>query len=457
MKILVVDDIPANIRLLEAKLNAEYYNVISANNGIDAIKIAEVQKPDLILLDVMMPGIDGIETCSRLKQNPSTHYIPVIMITALSDQESLVRGLQSGADEFLSKPIRDVPLFSRVRSLLRLKSLIDAAYVRSSSIETFAQLPKISLDKTKIIFYGDNYHTVNYIRETLTPQNCLIDTFERESEFKQALANDSYDIILCSHYMHGGDNLRLCSWLRSQQHTKYTPVVLVAEECDEDKLAKALELGVNDYIITPFDYHELKARLLTQLRWVYYQEHMQNVYQASIDMALTDELTGLYNRRYFSKHLAKLLQYNEREKKSEVVMMMDIDHFKSINDTFGHDAGDIVLQEVSQLMKNAVRESDFVARMGGEEFVIVMPNSRMSIGLQVAERVRSCIEAHKFIIADGREIQVTISIGVVSSFGYRDFNSDILLKAADEALYNSKTTGRNRISVGSVEKLCAHV
>ncbi|MBX9726247.1 MAG: response regulator, partial [Rickettsiales bacterium] len=131
--VLVVDDVPANVKLLEAKLTNEYYDVITAKDGFEAIEQTKAKKPDLILLDVMMPGIDGFETCRRLKQDPDVSHIPVVMVTALSEPSDRVAGLEAGADDFITKPINDTALFARVRSLVRIKVLIDELRLRDKS------------------------------------------------------------------------------------------------------------------------------------------------------------------------------------------------------------------------------------------------------------------------------------------------------------------------------------
>jgi two-component system cell cycle response regulator len=456
-RVLVVDDTLPNVKLLEAKLTNEYFDVITAHDGLQALEKADSEAPDLILLDVMMPGIDGFEVCQRLKSNPRTMHIPVVMVTALSDSSDRVRGLEAGADEFLTKPFRDLPLLSRVRSLVRLKTLMDAWQVRQ---DTGAQMGMLSqpllgtgpIKDGTIALLSDDLPLSDRFTVALAEDEHTVDVYSNVASFQRALGQKEYDLAVSLIRIGEQDVLRPCSQLRSIEKTRHLPILLIAEEEDEALLAKAMELGINDYILRPLDTHELRARTSSQIRRLRYQESLRNNYEMSISMALTDELTKLYNRRYFNVHLDSLLAQAAEHHKSTSLLLIDIDHFKNINDTYGHDEGDKILVDVAARLTRQIRDCDLVARLGGEEFVVVMPDTRTGVGMQVAERLREAIYSQPFTLLSGKMIDVSISIGLACTLANPEYDRHRMIKAADDALYRA---GRNRVVLGNFERKLA--
>ena len=218
---------------------------------------------------------------------------------------------------------------------------------------------------------------------------------------------------------------------------------MIAENRDLPRLAKGLDLGANDYLIRPVDRNELLARTTTQVRRKRLQDRLQESYRRSLSLALTDELTGLYNRRYLFAHLDELIGRVQQDGISAAVLVFDIDHFKLVNDSYGHPAGDYVLRELAARAMNSVRSVDLVARLGGEEFVVVMPETDLSIATAVAERLRAAVAREPFLLREiGERLSVTISVGVTAARNGGD-DRDRMLKRADDALYAAKTRGRN--------------
>ena len=300
-RILVVDDIAINVRLLEAKLLGEYYDVVAASDGPTALKLAGEQAPDLVLLDVMMPGLDGFEVCRRLKADPETAHIPVVMVTALDDTANRVRGLEAGADDLLTKPINDVALFARIRSLVRLKRAGDEWRSREA---TFLNLGVASTpgsghddaDGDDVLLVMDDDDLSQRLAEELPQQSHRVVTARSVDQAAAAARDASFDLILVDDDLHGEDALRLCSRLRQEEGTRYTPIVLVVHGDEHDRLAKALELGVNDYLVRPVDRDEMLARVRSQIRQKRYDDDLRDNYRRSLTAALTDSLTGLNNR-----------------------------------------------------------------------------------------------------------------------------------------------------------------
>jgi two-component system cell cycle response regulator len=449
-RVLVVDDIPANVKLLEARLSAEYFDVTTAQSGPDALALCERAECDIVLLDVMMPDMDGFEVCRKLKSNPATHHIPVVMVTALDQPADRVRGLEAGADDFLTKPVTDVALISRVRSLARLKMVTDELRMRAvTSKEIGIQSPeKDAVNETgrngRILIVDDRPDSYERMVDTLSNEHTVdIEADPNEGLFHAAEGN--YDLVIVSLALKNFDGLRLCSQIRSLDRTRNVPILAVAEADNNQKLVRGLEIGVNDYLIRPVDKNEMLARARTQIKKKRYTERLRDNVQMSIEMAITDALTGLFNRRYMETHLATLVEQAASRGKPTAVMVLDIDFFKSINDGHGHDAGDDVLREFSLRIRKSIRNIDLACRYGGEEFVLVMPETDMAVATMVAERLRRRIATEPFVIQQGaRSLEVTISIGIAALTAPTD-TAAAILKRADEALYRAKRDGRNRV------------
>ena len=454
-RILVVDDIQANVRLLEARLMAEYFQVLTAQNGRDALQICENGQCDIVLLDVMMPEMDGFEVCRRLKENPRTHHLPVVMVTALDQAEDRVKGLEAGADDFLTKPVNDLALITRVKSLVRLKMLTDELRLRASTgkemgVEEMLDVQGEAQDgrKAKILVVDDRPSSYERIVKYLSTEHAVtVVTDPQEALFRAA--DEEFDSAVISMTFAELDPLRLCSQLRSLERTRALPIVVVADHDQESGVIRALELGVNDYIRRPIDRNELMARMRTQIKRKRYNETLRESVTATIEMAVTDGLTGLHNRRYLDTHLVGTFEKAVGRRKPLSIVICDIDHFKAVNDEHGHDVGDEVIREFARRVRKNIRNLDMAARFGGEEFVVVMPDTDIALARVVAERICEEVAAHPFIVADGStQLTVTVSLGVASLEGEGD-SPEKLLKRADVALYTAKRSGRNQVVVES--------
>lgn len=450
-RVLVVDDVPANLKILEAKLTAEYFEILMAPNGMTALELALREQPDLILLDVMMPGMDGFEVCRRLKQDPNTVHIPVVMVTALSDAQDRIKGLEAGADDFLTKPVNDLILLSRVKSLTRLKSIMDEWRLREATSGQFGGAPAsaaLMSDENmsgRVLVIESDRFTSGKMRTALENKSCTVTLAATAREATELADNQAYDLIIVSLFLEDGDGLRLCSHFRSAAKTRGLPILLVIEQEQLQGLVKGLEMGVNDYLIRPIDGNELWARVRTQLRRKRYHDLLQEDYQRSLSLALTDSLTGLYNRRYLTSHLESMVERARTGAKPLSVLMIDIDYFKAVNDTYGHAAGDEVLRATAIEIGRGVREFDLTARIGGEEFVVVMPDTTGAAAMGVAERLCNSIAGHQVQVASlDKSLNVTASIGIATLLGPSESATN-LLNRADEAMYRAKKSGRNRV------------
>lgn len=445
-RVLVVDDTPANVRLLQALLEAEYFNVFTAINGAEAIAAAAEVQPDIIILDVMMPGIDGYEVCRTLKDAPETRHIPVILLTALDGHDDRLSGLEAGADDFLTKPVDEALLMTRMRALIRLKQMVDELRQREASSRRAGLSDNATYQRQisatgNVLVLDDNDRTAERLMRQLGQDHRSAYTTDPYQALK--IAAGRVDLIVLNLHARSFDALRWVAQLRASEVTRTRPVLAVYSSDERRVMLKGLELGINDVIARPVDERELRVRARTQIRRKRYTDFLRNTLDRSVEMAVTDALTGLNNRRYLEHQLSESLNHADKDPVS--VMMADIDFFKKVNDTYGHDAGDEVLKEFAHRLSLNVRAIDMPCRLGGEEFVVLMPGTGAEDALHIAERVRATVAGAPFTLQDGRLIDVTVSLGLATSF--KGERPESLLKRADEGVYAAKSGGRNRVII----------
>ncbi len=450
-RVLVVDDIAANLRLLEAKLLAEYYEVVLAASGPEALTVVSRWAPDVILLDVMMPGMDGYEVCRRLKSSPATMHIPVVMVTALVDTAERVRALEAGADDFLSKPVDDATLFARLRALLRVKQVQDAWRLRAETARDLGfepvALPVPGVRGATCLVLSADAAEVASVGAILGEDGVICTGVTTLEQAWAAMSNTSFDLAVLGLSAEGTEMLRFASRLRAHATTRDMPVLLAAEPSQRGLVLRGFDLGANDHVLRPVDANELRARARNQIRRKHYQERLRADLDRSLEMAVTDPLTGLRNRRYVVRHLEGVLRGGPA-----AVLMLDVDRFKAINDTHGHAAGDIALREVAERLKSHLRAADVVARYGGEEFMVVLAGAPSEYASAVAERLLGTL-AQDPIALGSVLLRITASIGL--AVAPQGTGAAVATEAADLALYRAKAGGRNRVEVAVAEDFAA--
>ncbi len=449
-RILIVDDTPSHSRVIEARLTAEYYQIATAQDGMEAVRVALAWQPDVILLDVMMPLLDGFAACRKLKANPLTQHIPVVMISAVQEPEQLLEGLQAGADDFLRKPLDPATLLVRLRSLVRIKRQLDelrsrgeAARSLGLSSEAFS-VPDISGARALVI--DDQDLSAQTLQDSLSHEGILPGRAASEMDVMAMTAAIPFDLIVLSLSMTESDPLRVAAQLRAADITHDVPLLLVAGPNDRARVLRGFDLVANDCLHLPVDDAELRARACNLIRRKFYQDQLRADLGSALEMALTDPLTGFYNQRYLMRHLRGLLAAGSPN--GIAVMMVDVDHFKSINDRFGHSAGDHALKTIAETLRNRTRVFDSIARYGGEEFVVVMPGAGAADAMSAAERLRVSIEHMNFAPEPGVNAPLTVSIGV-SYTDSQAMTPELLLQSADQAMYLAKRGGRNRVEMAS--------
>ncbi len=435
-KILIADDVATNRIVMKVTLGEACYQVLQASCGQETLAKARQDDPDLILLDLKMPDMDGLDVCRALKTDPATAHIPIIIVTAHKNDR--------GADDFMTRPLDELTLLARVRSLLRARSTDEELRLRESTSRDlgFAETAAEFLKPVTIgIIAAENKTAIAWKNAVAGKLDSVILVISKDKALAKMPKGQSPDVfIITCDLAKPGDGLRLLSELRSR--------IMVVPKDAFDKSASALDLGANDLMFDDFSADELRLRLKTQIRRKQQADRLRKTVRDGLRMAVIDPLTGLYNRRYALPHLARISERSKTTKRPFAVMVLDLDHFKNINDTYGHSAGDMVLAEVAERLKDNLRAVDMVARIGGEEFMVVMPDTQLAQARITAERL--CRVVNQTDVMRGKsqpDIPVSLSIGVAMG-GLPDQaqSANQLIDAADKALYTAKLEGRNQVT-----------
>jgi two-component system cell cycle response regulator len=448
-RILIVDDDPKILVLLEAILKQDDVEVIQAEGGQEAwTKVAE-SHPDLILTDVMMPIVNGYELTRRLKNDPDTRHIPVILLTALDAAEDKAKGLEAGADEFLNKPVSSQELKARVRSLIQLKRLKEQFQTRKRSCDTITPSKEPSAagppdpSRQTVFLVEDDEKDASLIQHYLEDQPYQIHVFQNGEEALRAASEIGVDLIILDIFLPGLSGFDICHCLKKSARTRNIQIIVTTCLKDIDSRIRGIELGADDYLVKPINRFELKARIHALLRKKSYIDSMHLQLESALDAAITDKLTGLYNQAYLKHFLQHEIVRSVRQNHALSLIMLDVDNFKKFNDTHGHLSGDEVLMTIGKLIQENIREADLAARYGGEEFVIVVPYGGAPEAKHIAERIRASIEKEYACDENRRaDKQVTVSLGI-ACLSADITTAESLIEKADKALYQAKSCGKN--------------
>ena len=452
-RILIVDDDPKNVKLMCGMLNREDYELSTAADGFSALERVRETPLDLILLDVMMPGMDGYEVTRRLKADAETKSIPIILITALDSPDDRARGLEAGAEEFLTKPVNPVEIEARIQSMLKLKRYRDQLVIRASSEDqacsdvAVVEPPAPAGNSRHILIVEDDPKDLKLLQSHLISPDYSIEFVRNGSDAIETISRRQFDLILLDILLPGMDGFEICRRIKQMDDARDTQVVLITCLSDMENKIRGVELGADDYLIKPIEPRELQARVRVLLKKKAYLDSLHAHYAQALNSALLDGLTGLYNHAYLKRFLDLEIKRSQRQGHSTSLLMIDLDNFKQINDSLGHMAGDAILREVARRVKDSIREIDVAARYGGEEFAVVLPYGDSQALRKVGERIRGLIEDRPFLIP-GREDdqQVTVSVGG-AVYPTDAATVDALIDTADRMLYQAKRDGKNRVVI----------
>lgn len=455
-KILIVDAIATNRIVLKIKLASAYYDVLQATSVAEALKVASKEQPNLVITAFELPDADAAALCAGLAQQEQTARIPVLAIGESDDLAARKMMLSQGVQDVLVKPVPDPLLLSRVRSLIRGHHSDDEWHMRDAASRTFGMAEKhsnfaspghiqvVSDDK------GQNHIWATQLRLALRDKVSNSTMRDALQCLKGDVLPDVFVLVLTVDRKTAMDQLQLISAIRANSGTRHSGILVLQTEPDADVGAYALDLGADDLMLNGFDLEEMGLRLASILNRKRKAERLRHCVNTGLRAAIYDPLTGLYNRRYAMSELARLIENAGKSDTHFAVMLADMDHFKRINDAFGHAAGDSVLVETARRLRSQLRPIDMVARIGGEEFLLVVPGTTALDATQVAERLCKTFRDAPFIIpSSNTAVTITISIGVCMSDSLtlalpgQDDKAARLIDQADQALYAAKSRGRN--------------
>lgn len=442
--VLIVDDDPNEVKLLAAILVKERYAISQAYSGLDAIRLASEEAPDVILLDVMMPDIDGFDVTRALKSDIETDHIPIVLVTSMDGVDCRAKGLELGADDVINKPVQRSDLLARVLSLATVSKLHkEIQQQHDLSLIPFSQLHHQPYDKTVLLVESDK-ELARQLQHGLTGAGYRVLVVAAIEQAEVSIRVTAPDLIMLDAELSGADGLVFLDELKSDLTFQNTPVIVIGSSVDLKSKVDAIERGGDDFLANTVDTVELLARVKACLRRSEAYFHLEKEFKRVKNEALTDSLTQLRNRLYFDTELQHHFELSARHRHADFCLaMIDIDNFKQFNDDYGHLVGDAVLRLVAHILRQAARASDTVARFGGEEFCIILPNTDLVDAAVFAERFRAAVEIQTFQGVDNN--RVTISVGLACTLENDNRPEDIVSRA-DAALYRAKVGGKNRVS-----------
>ncbi|MFT5630241.1 MAG: two-component system cell cycle response regulator [Gammaproteobacteria bacterium] len=454
-RILIVDTVPTNRIVLKVKMLAAQFSVDACGSRKDAEEVIARQKPDLILINLSDPIEDQHGFCRELKENPDTAAIAIISVGVADTARARFAALDAGADDVLPRPINDALLLARMRSLLRVRHARHELMLRDGTSRALGfEESRRNFDATARIALLSR-HAIS--GDALAAQfNSGLSVPVTRLETDTVLANsvapvpDLFVIDGTQDNDGGRAVFRLISDLRSRAETRLSTLFVILPHNEPEIAAMVLDLGADDAVSLDISDDEMVLRARALVRQKLLHDKLRDTVRDGLHAAVTDPLTGLYNRRYVEPHLSRMAEQARVSQREFAVMMLDIDHFKSINDRYGHAAGDKVLIEIANRLRENLRAIDLVARIGGEEFMVAMPNTNNEQGHIAADRLRKLISARPFSLGpDKPQLNVTMSVGVAVG-GLERLNRvqiDTMCNLADEALYAAKSAGRDKVAM----------
>lgn len=463
-RILIVDDDALNVKLLEAQLSSKGYHVVTALDGSAALERVQQERPDLILLDIMMPGIDGYEVTERLKADDDTRCIPIILVTALTGEEEKKKGLEAGADEFINKPINYPELEARVFSLLRLKEYQEQLGTRRRSEKMMVNALSDAVDTVEldgrlptIMVVEDDTDGARLLIDYLKVMPCRIETAGSGEDALRLLSLQTVDIMILDVMLPCMDGFEVCRIVKGSEDTFPVQVVMITNLADTSSKLQGIEAGTDDFLVKPVDRNEFCAHIKSLIKKKAYLDQLRSRVDNALHAAITDKLTGVYNHGYLKHFLDLEYKRCKRHRHNLSLLMIDVDDFKVINDRYGHQCGDRFLKRIARILEENIREIDLVARYGGEEFAVVLPYADIDTAVLIAKRLLRAVSDYSEIDSVP-EVRLTVSIGI--SLSPEDtVSSDVLIRTADLALYAAKKRGKNRYCVFAetdMQKTCGN-
>jgi len=488
-RVLVAEDSPTQRQIIMSVLHREGFQVVLACDGIEAVTQAFGASPDLIVLDIEMPRMNGYQVCRLLKDDQRTAHIPVVMLTSRSQETDKFWGMMTGADRYVTKDFKLTGLASSIHELLekrettaggyrpelsegvltgqeetdvlsRVNDLLDRKLYEATIINEISKLNTLSENCTVTV--TSVLSVISRVSECYIASVLLVDEHELIMHIQNPVGKDYFELSRAYAFEAAVDYLQPGTTLSQVKVlTEADPALLEGDHPECDALRSTLSIPLkargetvavltldsprpdafSDNIRQLLDIVENPAGVVVD---------NARLHEGTKRLAITDGLTRLYNHRHFYELLEHEFNRAKRYETQLSMIMIDIDFFKKINDTYGHQAGDDILMEMAALAQRQVRDADMLARYGGEEFAVLMPQTGLEQAAIVAERIRESVENNEFLTS-GEVIRMTISLGVSSYPECSVENQTELVQVADAAMYEAKKTGKNRVVKGMVD------
>lgn len=453
--ILVVDSVATNRIVLKTALATAQYNVLSCASCAEAKEIIEKQRPDLMIINLIDPTEDAHKFCQTLKRSPLNMNLAIVAVGVADTDIARFEALNAGVDDVLPLPRSNELLLARIRGLLRQRSATLEWTMREETARAlgFQEVAAPRITPSCVVVVSMNPNVQSALTKNLRSLSIgQISKFSASEALNLKDKVPTPDVLILDAY-NCNDSNTICNYiadLRSRSQTRRSEILVIINQRRADLAARLFDLGANDIAYTYECTRELVIRIKKLAQQKARQDEQKRNVHNGLNAAVTDALTGLYNRRYAETHLTRIADQARKSGHSYALMVADIDHFKSINDRFGHAAGDDILKNVAQMLKDNFRSIDLVARIGGEEFLICMPNTTTAQAKIAAERMRRNIRKQTFMLNDGETIvPVTISVGVAVDLLSKEHEvtTSQMFDRADAALYAAKVSGRDKVSI----------
>ncbi|MBP0484032.1 diguanylate cyclase [Sagittula salina] len=450
-RILVVDAVPTNRIILRVKLSAAYYDVVQATSGQAALAMLRKAQPDLVLTAADLPDMSGRALCAAIRQKSMSGpgpAIPVVVMHDVDEPGERLASLAAGAEDVLTKPIDDVVMLARLRSLLRARDAEAELRLRDDTRRALG-LAEHSAEfampgRVRVVSPGPQPEVRGLVNRLRARTDDHIELVDAEDAPRDTGHPPDVVVVIESPGI-AGLGLSLLPQLRANRTTRQSMLIYIARPHQRKEAASALDLGANDLMTTGPDVDELVIRLKKQITAKRLGDRLRANMRDGLRAAVIDPLTGLYNRRYALPHISRLADQADALRRPYALLLADLDHFKQVNDDFGHAAGDAVLVALSHRLRDSLRAADLIARWGGEEFLIAMPDTDRRKAQRMAERLCAMMAKHPVTLSGNRRITVTLSIGVAIGMPAAHDKPADLVSRADSALYAAKNKGRNAV------------
>lgn len=460
-RILIIDPVATNRIVLKVKMMAAQYAVDTCACAADALEMIAKSSPDLVLINLLEKAEEGYAFCRSLRSNRLTRDIAIISTGTAVTAAARFRALDAGADDVLNRPISDTLLLSRVRNLLRRRNASFDVMQRDGTSRALGfeedATPRLTPARVSVVCYnaGSGVPCVNILQDGLQQPVQMV---PGARQFSSMLDRGTPDVLV----VHGADGLiehtqllqMVCDF-RARNQTCQAAQLVIVPQGEDDLAAMLLDLGAADVVFSDAPDEELVLRTARLIAAKTFEDQLRDRVRLGLQAAVTDPLTGLFNRRYAETHLQRIAKQSHLTGQPYAVVMLDIDHFKNINDRFGHAAGDRVLRELAHRLQGAMRDNDLVARIGGEEFLIVLPDTGIKAAEASGEKLRRLIGETPFGLGKGIDpLKITASVGIAvhsdpAEAAHDDTALGAVFERADAALYSAKSAGRDAVSVWS--------